>query len=88
MSGQERAKLYNILDIQTVAEIFSYIDDVQKYLEELTIDKAAKVVSYMDADDAVDVPAILPSIVRTGMESSSYYVIFSMQSLTFSFSKT
>lgn len=55
LSGQERAKLYNILDIQTVAEIFSYIDDVQKYLEELTIDKAAKVVSYMDADDAVDV---------------------------------
>ena len=32
LSGQERAKLYNILDIQTVAEIFSYIDDVQKYL--------------------------------------------------------
>ena len=55
LSGQERAKLYNILDIQTVAEIFSYIDDVQNYLEELTIDKAAKVVSYMDADDAVDV---------------------------------
>ena len=55
LSGQERAKLYNILDIQTVAEIFSYIDDVQKYLEELTIDKAAKVVSYMDADDAGDV---------------------------------
>ena len=55
LSGQERAKLYNILDIQTVAEIFSYIDDVQKYLEELTIDNAAKVVSYMDADDAVDV---------------------------------
>ena len=36
LTEQERVKLYDMLDIQTVAEIFSYIDDVQKYLEELT----------------------------------------------------
>ena len=38
-----------------IAEIFSYLDDAEKYLEELSLEKAARVVSYMDSDDAVDV---------------------------------
>ena len=38
-----------------VAEIFTYIDDPDLYLNELDLDKAARVISYMDSDDAVDV---------------------------------
>ena len=38
-----------------MAEIFSYLDDAEPYLKELPSEKAAKVVSNMDSDDAVDV---------------------------------
>ena len=40
---------------EQVAEIFTYIDDPDLYLNELDLDKAARVISYMDSDDAVDV---------------------------------
>lgn len=55
LSETERRQLYPVLGAQKVAEIFSYLDDSEKYIEELSIEKAAKVVSYMDADDALDV---------------------------------
>ena len=55
LSETERRQLYPVLGAQKVAEIFSYLDDSEKYIEELPIEKAAKVVSYMDADDALDV---------------------------------
>lgn len=38
-----------------MAEIISYIEDPDEYLKEIGIDRAAKVISYMDSDDAVDV---------------------------------
>ena len=40
--------------VERVAEIFSYLDDAEPYLKELPSEKAAKVVSNMDSDDAVD----------------------------------
>ena len=55
LSENERKQLYPVLGAQKVAEIFSYLDDSEKYIEELPIEKAAKVVSYMDADDALDI---------------------------------
>ena len=55
LTETERQQLYPVLGAQKVAEIFSYLDDSEKYIEELPIEKAAKVVSYMDADDALDV---------------------------------
>ena len=55
LSETERRQLYPVLGAQKVAEIFSYLDDSEKYIEELPIEKAAKVVSYMDADDALDI---------------------------------
>ena len=55
-SDQEVRKcIYDILTIEEIAEIFSYIEDEPgKYLEEMPIDMAAKVVSSMDSDDAMD----------------------------------
>jgi magnesium transporter len=55
MTPEERSKLYPILGAEKVSEIFTYIEDVDKYIGELNIEKAAKVISHMDSDDAVDV---------------------------------
>ncbi|MFR2925324.1 MAG: magnesium transporter MgtE N-terminal domain-containing protein [Eubacterium sp.] len=55
LTPAERQHIYNVLDEHMIAEIFSYLDDTEKYLEELSLEKAARVVSYMDSDDAVDV---------------------------------
>ena len=49
-----RKKLYRILGVERVSEIFTYIDDVSEYLEELPLEQAADVLENMDADDAVD----------------------------------
>ena len=50
-----RKCIYDILDIAEIAEIFSYIEEEPgKYLEEMPIERAAKVVSNMDSDDAMD----------------------------------
>ena len=54
LTPDERQKLYPVLGIERVAEIFSYLDDAEPYLKELPSEKAAKVVSNMDSDDAVD----------------------------------
>ncbi len=51
----ERKRLYRILGIEIVSEIFTYLEDVGKYIEELDSDKAADIIESMDADDAVDV---------------------------------
>ena len=55
LTPDERQKLYAVLGVERVAEIFSYLDDAEPYLKELPSEKAAKVVSNMDSDDAVDV---------------------------------
>ena len=55
LSADERRELYRLLGTQRVSEIFSYLDDAEPYINELPVELAAKVVSGMDADDAVDV---------------------------------
>ena len=54
LTPDERQKLYAVLGVERVAEIFSYLDDAEPYLKELPSEKAAKVVSNMDSDDAGD----------------------------------
>ena len=54
LSADERRELYRLLGTQRVSEIFSYLDDAEPYINELPVELAAKVVSGMDADDAVD----------------------------------
>lgn len=55
LSETERMRLYTMIDIPRLAEIFSYLDDAKLYLDELSLDKAARVISDMDADDALDI---------------------------------
>lgn len=55
LSKTERMRLYTMISTQRIAEIFSYLDDAKPYLDELSLDKAARVISDMDADDALDI---------------------------------
>lgn len=55
LNTTERRKLYQMLGLERVSEIFAYLDDVGKYLDELELEKAADIIERMDADDAVDV---------------------------------
>lgn len=55
LTPNERKNLYNILGAQRIAEILPYSDDTELFFNELSIDSAAKVISLMDSDDAVDV---------------------------------
>lgn len=54
LDEEARKKLYKILGVEKVSEIFTYIDDVSEYMEELSIEQAVDVLENMDADDAVD----------------------------------
>ena len=56
---EERKRLYPILGVERVADIFSYIEDAEVYFNELPIEKVARVVSEMEPDDAVDLLAEL-----------------------------
>ena len=55
LSEEERKKLYRLLGVDKVSEIFTYLDDVDKYIAELDAEKAADIIESMDADDAIDV---------------------------------
>ena len=55
LTQTERLKLYRSIGMEETSEIFTYLDDVSRYLEEIDAEKAADIVESMDADDAVDV---------------------------------
>lgn len=55
LTGEERERLWTVLGIEKTAEIFAYLEDVDKYFNELGPDSTAKIISFMDSDDAVDV---------------------------------
>lgn len=54
LTKEERIALYNDLGPEWMSDIFAYIEDPDEYIEELGIDKLAKVINEMDSDDAVD----------------------------------
>ena len=55
MTPEERKRLYPVLGTELVSEIFTYIEDPDEYLMEIPLESAAKVISHMDSDDAVDI---------------------------------
>ena len=55
LTQEERSKLYKILGVEKVSEIFPSLDDVEEYIDELPNENAADIIENMDADDAVDV---------------------------------
>ena len=55
LSVEERKKLYQIIGPERTGEVFSFVkDDVDTYINEISINEAAKIVEEMDTDDAVD----------------------------------
>ena len=44
-----------MLGIAKTANVFPYFDDPQKYIEEISVEDAAAIISLMDSDDAVDI---------------------------------
>ena len=56
MSEAERQRLYRILDPQTLADVFEYVDDglLTSYLKEMDTGVLAQIMSYLDSDRAVD----------------------------------
>lgn len=55
LSSEERKKIYELLGISKTAEVFTYFDEPEKYVNELSVESAANIISLMDSDDAVDV---------------------------------
>lgn len=55
LTPAERKRLYRILGGERVSEIFTYLEDVELYINELDAETAADIIENMDADDAVDV---------------------------------
>ena len=55
LTPEERDRLYETLGTEAVSDIFTYLDDVDTYIDELESDEAADIIENMDADDAVDV---------------------------------
>lgn len=55
LEKEERLKIYPILGLEKVSEIFSYLEDVEDFIEEIGLKKAADIIELMDSDDAIDV---------------------------------
>ena len=52
---KERRKLYSIMGLERVSEVFAYLDDPEEFIEELDSELAADILENMEADDAVDI---------------------------------
>ena len=55
LQPQDRRRMYRILGLERMSDVFAYLEDVGLYIEELDAELAADVIEGMDADDAVDV---------------------------------
>lgn len=51
----KRRRLYAILGLEKVSEIFAYLDDPEEYIGELDSETAADILENMEADDAADI---------------------------------
>lgn len=54
LTKEERLHLYDILGPEWFSEVLTFIDEPERYFEELGVDKLAAVINEMDSDDAVD----------------------------------
>lgn len=55
LSRPERKRIYHVLGLAKTAKVFPYFDEPQQYIEEISVEDAAAIVSLMDSDDAVDI---------------------------------
>lgn len=52
---EERKVLYKTIGLERTSDIFTFLDDVEEYLAELSDEKAADILEEMDIDDALDI---------------------------------
>lgn len=55
LTKEERIRVYKAVGLEKTSEIFSFYDDVEKYITEIKPEIAADIVEQMDSDDAIDV---------------------------------
>lgn len=55
VAKEDRLRVYAQLSLDQTAEIFSFYDDVEKYIEELSPETAADILEAMNSEDAMDV---------------------------------
>lgn len=55
LSKEDRIRIYSILGNERTAEIMSFYDDVDLYIEELSPAYSADILEEMDSDDAIDI---------------------------------
>lgn len=55
LTNDEKKRLARILGVENAADVFSYTEDKDEFLNYIPEDKAADIIENMDADDAVDV---------------------------------
>ena len=68
LTADERKRIYGLLGFQRMAEIFVYLDEPERYLEEISIEDAAKIISFMDSDDAVEILEKLDTDTKNEIE--------------------
>ena len=54
LNSTERSFIYDAIGIKWLASIISYIDNPSEYTDEIGVERLAKIIDEMDADDAVD----------------------------------
>lgn len=55
LTKEERFKAYELFGVEKTAEIFSYFDNPEDYIEELKADKAADILDELDSDEAINI---------------------------------
>lgn len=55
LSKEDRLSIYSMLELEEVANIFSYYKDVEEYIAELDVEYAADILELMESSDAADV---------------------------------
>ncbi len=55
LTKEERFKAYEIFGVEKTAEIFSFFDNPEDYIEELKADKAADILDELDSDEAINI---------------------------------
>ena len=69
LTSEERRRMYRILGPEKSSEIFTYLEDPDEYLKEISIETAAKIISEMDSDDAVDILEEVDEIIQEKLVS-------------------
>lgn len=69
LTSEERRRLYRILGPEKSSEIFTYLEDPDEYIKEISIETAAKIISEMDSDDAVDILEEMDDVIQEKLVS-------------------